>query len=138
MLGRMLVQLMLRTDGWHRYLSDFDFRYGSKPVFLMIGGNVGCWVISRHKSAKSRHHCLNVGCWGKSGPRLERSELLLLANCGHSTGSLFGISFIGDKPLGGMFSQEPFYLGDYERHRRLIVQRYVIRTIQYDQLGVGN
>ena len=31
-------------------------------------------------------------------------ELRLLANCGHSTGSLFGISFIGDKPLGRMFS----------------------------------
>ncbi len=30
MLVRMLVQPMLRTDGWHQYLSDFDFRNGSK------------------------------------------------------------------------------------------------------------
>ena len=24
-----MVQPLLRTDGWHQYLSDFDFRYGS-------------------------------------------------------------------------------------------------------------
>ena len=65
-------------------------------------------------------------------------ELRLVAKNGHAVGSLFGISFTGDRLLGRMFSQEPFYLGGYERHRRLIVQRYVIRTIQYDQLGVGN
>ncbi len=32
----MLVQLMLWTVGWHRYLSDFDFRHGSKETYCAV------------------------------------------------------------------------------------------------------
>jgi transposase InsO family protein len=56
---------------------SLDFRCGSQPVLPITGENVGCWVISRHKSVKSRHHRQNVGSWGKSGPRSERPELRL-------------------------------------------------------------
>ena len=56
----------------------------------------------------------------------------------HTAVSLFGISAGGDKTLGRMFSQESFYLCNKAQHRRFIVQQYVIRAIQFDQLGVGN
>ena len=40
---------------------------------------------SRPKSTESRHACLNVGCWGKSGSRFVMPRLLLLAISDHST-----------------------------------------------------
>ena len=65
-LVRMLVQLMLRTDGWHRYLSDFDFRFGSKAA---VGGARSITYQAVLSGCRPLHQAARLGPGGSNSMR---------------------------------------------------------------------